>query len=165
MKRQTAMSLSLLFTLIMAGNAMAQDTASKQQIIKPAGTQASIQGPAQFFTGRSRIDPLFDQDENSNVSAAYVTFEPAARSHWHTHPKGQKLVVTQGVGYTQEWGKPIQVIKAGDVVECPAGIKHWHGAAPNTAMTHLAITAYDEQGKNVNWLEPVSDEQYRRLPE
>lgn len=151
----------LMLTFLTAGNTMAE-TSNKQQQIFPAGTQASIKGSEQIFTGTSRIDPLFDRDENVNASAAYVTFEPSARSHWHTHPKGQKLIVTQGVGYTQEWNKPIQVIKAGDVVVCPPGVKHWHGAAPNTAMTHLAITGYDENNKNVDWLEAVSDEQYHQ---
>ncbi|MFI8481423.1 cupin domain-containing protein [Pseudomonas sp. NPDC078700] len=131
---------------------------SEQQIVR-AGEQASIPGPEQFFTGRARIDPLWPADEHINTSGALVTFEPGARSAWHTHPAGQRLVVTSGVGLTQEVGKPIQVIRPGDVVWCPPGVKHWHGAAAKTAMTHIAVTATLD-GKNVNWMEKVTDEQY-----
>jgi quercetin dioxygenase-like cupin family protein len=129
------------------------------QRITPAGTQPSAVGPADFFTGRVRVDPLYPANADINASGGLVTFEPGARSAWHTHPKGQYLVVTAGVGRTQEWGKPVQEIRPGDVVWCPPGIKHWHGAAPTTAMTHMAITGTAD-GKNVNWMEKVSDEQY-----
>ena len=95
----------------------------------------------------------------TTTSAAYVTFEPGARSAWHTHPAGQRLIVTSGVGLTQQEGKPVQVIRAGDVISCPADVKHWHGAAPGSAMTHLAITGMVD-GKSVNWKELVTDEQY-----
>lgn len=98
-------------------------------------------------------------DNDIRVSAAYVTFEPGARSAWHTHPAGQRLIVTSGVGLTQQEGKPVQVIRAGDVISCPADVKHWHGAAPGSAMTHLAITGMVD-GKSVNWKELVTDEQY-----
>ncbi|MCC3261927.1 cupin domain-containing protein, partial [Paenibacillus polymyxa] len=110
-------------------------------------------------TGRARIDPVWPADKNINASGGLVTFEPGARSAWHTHPAGQRLVVTSGVGLTQEWGKPVQVIRPGDVVWCPPGVKHWHGAAPGTAMTHLAITGTVD-GKNVTWMEKVTDAQY-----
>nr|WP_244197656.1 cupin domain-containing protein [Caballeronia ptereochthonis] len=132
--------------------------AASQQLT-PAGAQASAAGPAGYFTGRVRVDPLSPANDTINVSSAYVTFEPGARSSWHTHPKGQFLVVTSGVGLTQEWGRPVEVIRPGDVVWCPPGIKHWHGAAANTAMTHLAITGTVD-GKNVNWMEKVTDAQY-----
>lgn len=102
-------------------------------------------------------------NDTINASSAYVTFEPGARSAWHTHPRGQYLVVTSGVGLTQEWEKPVQTIRPGDIVWCPPGVKHWHGATPATAMTHLAITGTVD-GKNVNWMEKVSDAQYT-LPE
>lgn len=125
-----------------------------------AGTQPSMAGPSGFFTRLVRIDPLFPANENINASGAYVTFEPGARSAWHTHPCGQHLVVTSGVGLTQEWGRPVQEIRPGDAIWCPPGVKHWHGAAPGTAMTHLAITGTTAHGKNVEWLEKVSDEQY-----
>lgn len=130
--------------------------------IKRAGTQASQKGPAEHFTGTVRIDPLFQPPDpaNGRVSGAYVTFEPCSRSDWHTHPLGQTLIVTFGVGRIQRWGGPVEEIRPGDVITCPPGEKHWHGAAPNTTMTHIAIQeALD--GKAVEWLEKVSDEQYR----
>ena len=129
-----------------------------QQITR-AGEQPSATGPAEFFTGRVRVDPVWPADKNINASGGLVSFEPGARSAWHTHPAGQRLMVTAGVGLTQEWGKAVQVIRPGDVVWCPPGIKHWHGAAPGTAMTHLAVTGTVD-GKNVTWMEKVSDEQY-----
>ncbi|WP_149135075.1 (R)-mandelonitrile lyase [Cupriavidus campinensis] len=132
---------------------------SAGQQVTLAGTQASTAGPADYFTGRVRVDPLSPANETINAATAYVTFEPGARSTWHTHPKGQYLVVTSGVGLTQEWGKPVQVIRPGDVVWCPPGVKHWHGAAAKTAMTHLAITGTID-GRNVNWMEKVTDAQY-----
>lgn len=127
--------------------------------IAVAGSQASVAGPEANFTGRVRVDPLYAADKDIPASGAYVTFEPGARSAWHTHPAGQRLIVTSGVGLTQEEGQPVKVIRAGDVVSCPPGVKHWHGAAPDSAMTHLAITGTVD-GKNVAWMEKVSDEQY-----
>jgi quercetin dioxygenase-like cupin family protein len=129
------------------------------QEIARAGSQASVAGPAEFFTGRVRVDPVWPADTHINASGGLVTFEPGARSAWHTHPAGQRLVVLSGVGLTQEWGKSVQVIRPGDVVWCPPGVKHWHGATSATAMTHLAVTGTLD-GKNVNWMEKVSDEQY-----
>jgi len=123
------------------------------------GSQPSQQGPAGYFTATVRIDPLFTATEPSRVSGASVTFEPGARSAWHTHPLGHTLLVTAGCGWSQCWGGPIVGIRAGDVVKCPPGHKHWHGANSTTAITHIAIQeALD--GKNVNWLEKFSDEQY-----
>lgn len=143
-----------------AGSAAAQGkTPAAAQEISRAGTQASAAGPDEFFTGRVRVDPVWAADANINTSGHWVTFEPGARSAWHTHPAGQRLVVLSGVGLTQELGKPVQVIRPGDVVACPPGVKHWHGAGPTTAMTHLAVTGYAD-GKNVTWMEKVSDEQY-----
>lgn len=129
-----------------------------QQITR-AGTQASIAAPPAHFTGQARIDPLWPANNDINASGALVTFEPGARSAWHTHPKGQYLVVISGVGFTEEWGKPVQIIRPGDVVWCPPGVKHWHGAAPTTAMAHLSI-AGTADGNNVTWMEKVSDAQY-----
>ncbi|MDB4941470.1 MAG: cupin 2 conserved barrel domain protein [Labilithrix sp.] len=124
--------------------------------IKRSGSQASERGPAEHFTGAVRIDPLFAA---ARASGAYVTFEPCARSDWHTHPLGQTLIVTSGCGLHQRWGGPIEEIRTGDVVSVDPDEKHWHGAAPTTAMTHLAIQeALD--GKAVEWLEKVSDDQY-----
>lgn len=133
--------------------------AAGQQIIR-AGSEASIVGPAQYFTGPVRIDMLWPAGGGLNTSGALVTFEPGSRSAWHTHPVGQRLAVVSGIGLTQEWGKPIQEIRPGDVVYCPPGVKHWHGASPETAMTHLAVTATQADGKNVEWMEKVSDDQY-----
>ena len=140
------------------GSANAPAAAPAQQITH-AGEQASTFGSAEYFTGRVRVDPLFTANESINAYGSYVSFEPGARSAWHTHPAGQRLVVTSGIGLTQEWGKPVQAIRQGDVVWCPPGVKHWHGAAPNTAMTHISVASFAE-GKNVEWLEPVTDAQY-----
>ncbi|MBA1278825.1 (R)-mandelonitrile lyase [Stutzerimonas stutzeri] len=132
---------------------------SGQQIV-PAGSQAAIVGPDEYFTGPVRIDMVWPADGGLNTSGALVTFEPGSRSAWHTHPVGQRLAVVSGVGLTQEWGKLVQEIRPGDVVYCPPGVKHWHGASPKTAMTHLAVTATQADGKNVEWMEKVSDDQY-----
>lgn len=126
-----------------------------------AGSQASNRGADQYFTGSVRVDPLFPATPPSRMSAGSVTFEPGARSAWHTHPVGQVLIVTAGVGRIQQWGGPVQEIRPGDVVRIPPGVKHWHGAAPTTAMTHIALQEFVD-GRNVDWLEKVSDEQYGR---
>ena len=126
-----------------------------------AGSKPSAKGPEAWFTGIVRIDPLFNPFDAERVQGASVTFEPGARTAWHTHPLGQTLVVTAGVGRVQLWGGPLQEIRPGDVVWIAPGEKHWHGAAPTTAMTHLAIQEV-ESGKAVDWLEQVSDEQYGR---
>ena len=123
------------------------------------GAQPSRKGPAEYFTGSVRIDPLFEANDPARTSGASVTFEPGARTAWHTHPLGQILIVTAGVGRVQRWGGPIEEIRQGDVVRIPAGLKHWHGASPNTAMTHLGIVEQFD-GKTVDWLEKVSDAQY-----
>ncbi|MBH3426415.1 cupin domain-containing carboxymuconolactone decarboxylase family protein [Pseudomonas alkylphenolica] len=141
-----------------AGAGDAREPRPAQQISR-AGSQAAVAGPADYFTGNVRVDPLFTATDEVNASGAYVSFEPGARSAWHTHPAGQRLVVTSGVGLVQEWGKPIQHIRPGDVITCPPGVKHWHGAAPDSAMTHLAVTG-SVDGKNVHWLEKVTDAQY-----
>lgn len=127
--------------------------------IARAGSQNAVYGTEENFTGRVRVDPLFNADNDIRASGAYVTFEPGARSAWHTHPAGQRLIVTSGVGLTQQAGHPVQVIRAGDVIFCPPGVRHWHGAAPGSSMTHLAITGLVD-GKSVNWMEKVTDEQY-----
>lgn len=129
-----------------------------QQVI-PSGSQSALRAPGSYFTGNVRIDPQWPANNDINASGNFVTFEPGARTAWHTHPAGQHLVVTSGVGLTQQWGKPVQRIQAGDVVWCPPGLKHWHGATPNTAMTHLAVTGTAGE-QNVTWMEKVSDEQY-----
>ena len=129
--------------------------------IKRIGSQPSSKGPADWFTGTVRIDPLFQPNAPARTSGASVTFEPGARTAWHTHPLGQTLIVTAGCGWVQQEGGPIEEIHPGDVISIPPGEKHWHGATPTTAMTHIAIQeALD--GKAVDWLEKVSDEQYRQ---
>lgn len=123
------------------------------------GTQPSAAGPADWFTGTVRIDSLFQPNEHRRAAAATVTFEPGARTAWHTHPLGQTLIVTAGLGWAQREGERIEEIRPGDIVWFPPGEKHWHGASPTVAMTHIAI---QEQlgGKVVDWMEKVSDEQY-----
>ena len=128
--------------------------------IKRGGSQPSRNAPAQYFTGSVRIDPLFQAPEPARVSGANVTFEPSARTAWHTHPLGQTLIIMAGFGLVQREGGPIEEVRPGDVVWFSPGEKHWHGAAPTAAMTHMAIQEA-VNGKNVHWLEKVSDEQYR----
>src|SRR5262245_38163272 len=129
--------------------------------IKRAGSQPSTKGRAEYFTGAVRIDPLFHAPAPARAVGASVTFEPGARTAWHTHPVGQTRIVTAGSGRAQSWGGPIEEIGPGDVVWFPPGAKHWHGAAPTTAMTHIAIQEQLD-GKSVDWLEQVTDEQYRK---
>ena len=129
--------------------------------IKRNGSQTSGKGSAENFTGTVRIDPLFQAPEPARGFGASVTFEPGAHSAWHSHPLGQTLIVTAGCGLVQSWGGPVEKIQPGDVIWCPPGEKHWHGATPTTAMTHIAIQE-KRDGKMVDWMEKVSDEQYRR---
>jgi len=128
--------------------------------IKRSGSQPSSKGPAEWFTGNVQIEPLHQADSQARVSVANVTFEPGARTAWHSHPLGQTLVVTAGRGRVQNWGKQMEEIHPGDVVWTAPGEKHWHGAAPNTAMTHISIVEQLD-GKSADWMEHVSDEQYQ----
>ena len=127
--------------------------------IKRSGSQPSAKGSAEYFTGTVRIDPLFEAHDPARTLGASVTFEPGARTAWHTHPLGQTLIVTAGCGFVQRWGGAIEQIRPGDVVWFEPGQKHWHGATATTAMTHIAIQEQLD-GKTVDWLEQVSDEQY-----
>ena len=127
--------------------------------IKRSGSQPSVKGPAEWFIGTVRIDPLFDAAAPARVAGASVTFEAGARTAWHTHPLGQTLIVTAGFGRVQRWGGAIEEIRPGDVVWFAPGEKHWHGAAATTAMTHIAVQEQLD-GKPVDWLEHVTDEQY-----
>ncbi|GHB13446.1 (R)-mandelonitrile lyase [Salinicola rhizosphaerae] len=127
--------------------------------INRAGTQPSAPGPEDYFTGTVRIDPMFTAEAPGRTSGAAVTFEPGARTAWHTHPAGQTLIVTAGFGRVQREGGPIEEIRPGDVVWFPAGEKHWHGAAPDIAMTHIAIQESID-GSPVTWMEKVEDAQY-----
>lgn len=123
------------------------------------GSRPSGKGPDAYFTGAVRVDPLFQADAPARASGSNVTFEPGARTAWHTHPLGQTLIVTSGCGWAQREGGPVEEIRPGDVVWFVPGEKHWHGATPTTAMTHIAIAEYLD-GKVVDWMEHVSDEQY-----
>jgi quercetin dioxygenase-like cupin family protein len=140
-------------------NVTTQGRSETMQITR-AGSQPSNKGSSDYFTGTVRVDPLFPVRDPSRVSAGSVTFEPGARAAWHTHPLGQTLIITAGLGWVQREGGPVEEVRPGDVVWFPPGLKHWHGATPTTSMTHIAIQE-TLNGKNVDWLEKVSDEQYR----
>jgi 4-carboxymuconolactone decarboxylase len=145
-------------TILMLASANLEANEPTVAVIR-AGSQPSSRAPEQYFTGSVRRDPLFPVSPPSRMVGGSVTFEAGARSAWHTHPLGQILIVTAGAGRVQQWGGPVQEIRPGDVVRIPPGVKHWHGAAPTTAMTHIALTE-ELDGKNTDWLEKVSDEQY-----
>ena len=156
-------SLVLMLSLCLA-NAQTEQRGGKQVqsiTIARSGSQPSSQGQAEYFTGAVRIDPLFPVTEPARASAARVTFEPGARTAWHAHPLGQKLIVTAGTGWVQQQGGPVEEIREGDVVLIPPGVKHWHGATATTRMTHIAIQEQLD-GKVVEWMEKVTDEEYRR---
>lgn len=157
-------SLVGIVSAILVGQVQATEV-KKDQIVTKLEDRKSIDisktGYKKYFTGGAvRIDPVYPKSDTKMHSGAYVTFEAGARSNWHTHPRGQHIIVVSGVGYTQTWDNKKTIIKPGDVVWCPEDIKHWHGASKDIAMTHLVITEADENGKNVEWLEPVTDEQY-----
>jgi quercetin dioxygenase-like cupin family protein len=131
--------------------------------IKKSGLQPSGKGPAEYFTGAVRVDSLFNAPAPARVVGASVTFEPGARTAWHSHPLGQNLFVTAGCGWAQRWGGPVEEIRPGDVIWFSPGEKHWHGATPTTGMTHIAIQEH-LNGKTADWMEQVTDEQYKRNP-
>lgn len=162
--KASALTLSIAIAAMTAASSQAQPTpamgANTQMDISRNGTRPSAQGSAEHFTGFARVDPLFDARNPTRASAAIVTFEPGSRSAWHSHPLGQRLVVTSGLGWTQVEGGPVEELRPGDVVWCPPDVKHWHGAAPHTAMTHIAIQEAKD-GKVVTWMEHVTDQQYR----
>jgi 4-carboxymuconolactone decarboxylase len=141
------------------GSAMATPPEERAIVVTRSEDQVSRQGPAENFTGSVHVDQQFQASAPGRASGARVTFEPGARTAWHTHPLGQTLIVTSGVGRVQRWGDPVDEIRPGDLVWIPAGQKHWHGASPTTAMSHIAIVEQLE-GKSVDWMEKVTDEQY-----
>lgn len=156
----TLLSLFLLVT----ANAQANRPGGKEMrniTIARSGSRPSSQGQAEYFTGSVRVDPLFSVEGPSWMAGARVTFEPGARTAWHTHPLGQTLIVTAGAGWVQRKGGPVEEFREGDVVRIPPGVKHWHGATPTTRMTHIALQEQLD-GKVVEWMEHVSDDQYRR---
>lgn len=167
--------LGVTMSLLLAAGAHANTTVTAQAASPPAataqgqgelrisraGAQPSARGSADYFTGSVRVDMLFQPTAPSRMSGGNVTFEPGARSAWHTHPLGQVLVVTAGMGWVQRESGPVEEMRSGDVIWIPPGLRHWHGATATTGVTHIAlIEALD--GEAVNWLEQVSDEQYRR---
>jgi quercetin dioxygenase-like cupin family protein len=157
--KTTGAALATPAILLAQVEAPSPQTQQVNMEIKRIGSQPSVKGPEDWFTGTVRIDPLFQPNAPARTSGASVTFEPGARTAWHTHPLGQTLIVTAGCGRAQREGGSIEEIHPGDVVWFPPGVKHWHGATPTTAMTHIAIQeALD--GKVVDWMEKVSDEQY-----
>lgn len=150
-----------LAVLAAAAPSSAQTATAAGIQITRAGSQAPGKGAAEYFTGSVRVDPLFQAPEPSRAGAGSVTFEPGARTAWHTHPLGQTLIVTSGVGWIQREGGPVDEMRPGDVVWIAPGVRHWHGATPNSAMTHIAVNEL-LNGKNVEWLEHVTDAQYRK---
>lgn len=154
--------VSVLFeaSAVQAAEVKGLAAGSKRQTVSTNGAHTSFKGPEQFFTGNVKVDMLFLPTAELPASGASVTFDAGARSAWHTHPAGQTLIVTSGAGRTQQWGGQVVDIGPGDVIRCPAGVKHWHGAAPDSGMTHLAVTG-ELNGKNVDWMEKVTDEQYQ----
>lgn len=127
--------------------------------VSPNGSRPSTMGSAQFFTGNVVVDPLFGETKHSRTTGGHVTFAPGARSHWHTHPAGQILIITSGVGWVQEEGGEKREVRPGDVVSIPPGVRHWHGASATNGMRHIAIQDMVD-GQNVDWREPVTDQQY-----
>jgi 4-carboxymuconolactone decarboxylase len=167
MKTKINVLVAATASLVMTGSGLGAGAAESDDVSKikvtRIGSQPSREGPADYFTGGVRIDPLFETGEKTNTSAAYVTFQPGARSAWHTHPHGQILIVTAGTGLVQRWGDSVEEIRLGDVVWIPPGQKHWHGASPTEVMTHIAIQEA-VNGKNVEWMEKVTAEQYPMKP-
>ena len=153
--------VTFLLTPLTQHRALAAETSAAEQVITRSASQTPVKGSSRFFTGNVQVTPLFGPKHPvAPFSAGYVTFEPGARSHWHTHPAGQHLVVISGVGRTGTIDGKVQEFRTGDVIWCPEGVKHWHGASPDTAMTHMAITGSAADGMNVKWMEPVTEEQY-----
>jgi quercetin dioxygenase-like cupin family protein len=156
-----AQRLAAIALLAAASTVATAADAPATQTIYRAATQAPTKGSADMFTGAVAVQPVFPAGAAVSVSAGRVTFQPGARSAWHTHPAGQYLIVTAGTGWTQAEGGPVEELHEGDAVWCPPGVKHWHGATPTTAMTHIALTA-TRDGRNVQWLDKVGDAQYRK---
>jgi quercetin dioxygenase-like cupin family protein len=146
---------SILFLTACTNNRNQQTMTAQTNSIFPQGEKLSND----YFTGIAFLKPLLAKDKNNEFAIGNVTFEPAARTHWHTHPKGQVLIVTEGEGFYQEKGKPVQALKKGDVINIPENLEHWHGASANSKFIHIAITNF-KGDQNVVWLQPVTDEEY-----
>lgn len=147
-------------TLNTAQAQFSSGASSPQIVLTPESSQKVTIGARERFTGEVQVQSLFDAKDQTRSTGGQVTFQPGTRSAWHTHPLGQILIVTEGVGWFQQWGGPVRVMHKGDVIWIPAGVKHWHGATPTSSVTHIAIQE-NLAGKNVDWLEKVSDEQYQ----
>jgi quercetin dioxygenase-like cupin family protein len=161
LSRRVRLSAALSLGLIVAAPVCAQSAKAPAKMeISRAGARPSTRGAADKFTGSVRVDPLFAAKTPSRVSAGSVTFEPGARSNWHTHPLGQYLVITDGLGWTQVEGGPVAEMRPGDVIWCPPGVRHWHGATATTSVKQMAVQE-EVDGKNVVWMEPVTDGQYQ----
>lgn len=153
-------ALLLASSAVMGAQTSEPSAAVATQItVTPQSAQKVIVGTPNHFTGSARVQSLFDAKAPSHGTGGIVTFQPGARSVWHTHPIGQVLIVTEGEGWVQAWGGPVQVMRKGDVIWIPAGVKHWHGASPTSSVTHIALQE-EQNGTNVVWLEPVTDAQY-----
>ncbi len=156
--------MNLFLGMLTAAALLASASAEAQSVtITRNGSRGVRPGPTETFTGTVRVEMLFEALDPSHASGGYVSFEPGARTAWHSHPRGQILIVTAGTGRVQRWGDPIEEIRSGDVVRIPAGQKHWHGASPHASMTHLAITEHRD-GTAVQWMEKVNDDQYNGGP-
>jgi len=153
------MRIAAALIMVLSVSAVSAKENTSMITVLQSGEKPSVKGNSEYFTGTVRIDAPFQGSEPARIGGATVTFEPSARTAWHTHPLGQTLIVTAGLGRVQEWGGEARDIRPGDIVWIPAGVKHWHGAAPENSMSHIAI-AEAENGKVVEWLEKVSDEQY-----
>lgn len=156
--RANVLAIAMSASIVITADVQPVAAGSALEIVH-ADSQPSVEGAGENFTGRVRIDAAFERTAPARVAGSTVTFEPGARTAWHTHPLGQTLIVTSGIGWVQQWGQPARTIRPGDVVWIPAGVKHWHGATATTAMTHIAITE-GANGKLVDWMEKVSDGQY-----
>ena len=155
-------AVALTLAIQTGRTALSQESSASSHIsITPANKQNVTTGSHDWFTGTVHVQALFAPQGQSRTSGGRVTFEPGARTAWHTHPLGQTLIVTDGTGWVEEWGGPVREMHKGDVIRIPAGVKHWHGATPTTSVTHLAIQEM-ENGSPVTWMEQVTDEQYRQ---
>ena len=148
--------MKILASIFLSVSLLAQNVT-----VSRSGSQQPTKGDPEYFTGSVRVEIVFSASEPSRLAGARVVFEPGARTAWHTHPVGQTLIVTSGTGWVQHWGGPVQEMRAGDVVRIPPGVKHWHGATATTRMTHVALHEHQD-GKVVDWMEKVSDEQYKQ---
>jgi 4-carboxymuconolactone decarboxylase len=157
------LTLSLLVSMsAFAGTAMATEGDNNPQIIIiRADSLPSSKGPSTNFTGNVRVEPVFPANDSASYSVSYVTFEAGARTAWHSHPAGQRLIITAGVGWVQQWGGPVVEVRTGDAVWFPPNVKHWHGASPTESMTHISL-AGNISGRNAEWMEKVTDEQYAK---